>query len=85
MADKIPADIKKLSFEAALQELETIVSELETGEVDLEKSIKVYERGTALKAHCEDKLREAEMKVEKITLGSAGAAKGTAAANLDID
>jgi len=85
MAEKIPADIKKLSFEAALQELETIVSELETGEVDLEKSIKVYERGTALKAHCEDKLREAEMKVEKITLGSAGAVKGTAAANLDID
>lgn len=85
MAEKIPADIKKLSFEAALQELEKIVSELETGEVDLEKSIQVYERGTALKAHCEAKLREAEMKVEKITLGSTGAVKGTAAANLDID
>ncbi|GAA6157630.1 exodeoxyribonuclease VII small subunit [Pyruvatibacter sp.] len=85
MADKIPADIKKLSFEAALQELETIVSELEAGDVDLEKSIQVYERGTALKAHCEAKLREAEMKVEKITLGSSGAVKGSAAANLDVD
>ncbi len=85
MADKIPADIKKLSFEAALQELETIVSELEAGDVDLEKSIKVYERGTALKAHCETKLREAEMKVEEITLGPAGAVKGSAAANLDVD
>lgn len=85
MAEKIPSDIKKLSFETALQELEKIVSELETGEVDLENSIKVYERGTALKAHCEAKLREAEMKVEKITLGSAGAVKGSAAANLDID
>lgn len=83
MAEKIPADIKKLSFEAALQELETIVSELETGDVDLEKSIKVYERGTALKAHCEAKLREAEMKVEKITLGADGAATGSTAAQLD--
>ncbi len=88
MADKapaIPADIKKMSFEAALQELEKIVSELEAGDVDLEKSIQVYERGTALKAHCEAKLREAEMKVEKITLSPAGEATGTAAANLDND
>jgi len=85
MAEKIPADIKKLSFEAALEELESIVNELEAGEVDLEKSIQVYERGTALKAHCEAKLREAELKVEKITLGADGSAKGSAAANLDID
>ncbi|MEQ8747123.1 exodeoxyribonuclease VII small subunit [Pyruvatibacter sp.] len=85
MADKIPADIKKLSFEAALEELETIVSELEGGDVDLEKSIQVYERGTALKSHCEAKLREAEMKVEKITLDASGAAKGTAAAHMDDD
>lgn len=85
MADKIPADIKKLSFEDALEELEAIVSQLEGGDVDLEKSIQVYERGTALKAHCEAKLREAEMKVEKITLGPDSAPAGTAAAHMDED
>lgn len=86
MADKapaIPADIKKLSFEDALKELEAIVGQLEQGDVGLEESIKVYERGTALKAHCEARLREAEMKVEKITLGASGSAEGTAAAHLD--
>jgi len=86
MADKapaLPADIRKMSFEAALKELEAIVEQLEHGDVDLERSIAVYERGTALKAHCEAKLREAEMKVEKITLGPAGDAEGTAAAHLD--
>ncbi len=88
MADKapaIPADIKKLSFEQALEELEGIVAQLEDGNVDLEKSIQVYERGTALKAHCEAKLREAEMKVEKITLGPGGTPEGTAAAHVDED
>jgi len=85
MAEKIPADIKKLSFEAALQELESIVSELEAGDVDLEKSIQVYERGTALKAHCEAKLREAEMKVEKINVSPEGVPTGVAAAHLDED
>lgn len=86
MADKapaLPADIRKMSFEAALAELESIVGQLEQGDVGLEQSIEVYERGTALKAHCEAKLREAEMKVEKITLGPSGTAEGTAAAHLD--
>jgi exodeoxyribonuclease VII small subunit len=64
--------IDALSFEAALRELETIVSRLEQGEVDLEDSIALYERGTALKAHCEKKLRSAESRLEKIVLGPDG-------------
>jgi exodeoxyribonuclease VII small subunit len=81
MADKTdkkaPAAIEDLSFEAALEELETIVSRLEQGEVDLEDSIVLYERGMALKAHCEKKLKGAEARLEKIVLGPEGAAKGT--------
>jgi exodeoxyribonuclease VII small subunit len=80
MADKrdiVLAPIEGLSFEAALAELETIVSRLEQGEVDLEDSIALYERGTALKAHCEKKLKGAEARLEKIVLGPEGTAKGT--------
>lgn len=66
------AKIDDLSFEAALAELETIVQQLESGDVELEKSIAIYERGAALKAHCEKKLREAELKVEKIVLDDNG-------------
>ncbi len=69
--------VEDLSFEAALEELETIVSRLEQGEVDLEDSIALYERGMALKAHCEKKLKGAEMRLEKIVLGPDGAPKGT--------
>jgi exodeoxyribonuclease VII small subunit len=69
--------VEDLSFEAALEELETIVSRLEQGEVDLEDSIALYERGMALKAHCERKLKGAEMRLEKIVLGPDGAPKGT--------
>ena len=72
----VPA-VEDLSFEAALEELETIVSRLEQGEVDLEDSISLYERGMALKAHCEKKLKGAEMRLEKIVLGPDGAPKGT--------
>jgi exodeoxyribonuclease VII small subunit len=72
-----PPAVEILSFEAALEELETIVSRLEQGEVDLEDSIALYERGMALKAHCEKKLKGAEMRLEKIVLGPDGAAKGT--------
>ena len=61
-----------LSFEAALKELETIVSRLEQGEVDLEDSIALYERGQALKAHCDKKLKAAESRLEKIVLGTGG-------------
>lgn len=67
------ADIESMSFEAALAELESIVGKLEKGDVELEQSIAIYERGAALKAHCEKKLREAELKVEKIVVGSGGA------------
>ena len=68
-----PAPIESLSFEAALSELESIVSRLEQGEVDLEDSIVLYERGQALKAHCERKLKAAESRLEKIVTGAKGA------------
>ena len=68
----VPVDA--LSFEAALKELEGIVSRLEQGEVDLEDSIALYERGQALKAHCEKKLKTAESRLEKIVLGASGPA-----------
>ena len=74
--EALPA-VEGLSFEAALEELETIVSRLEQGEVDLEDSIALYERGMALKAHCEKKLKGAEMRLERIVLGPDGAPKGT--------
>ena len=66
------AEVAGLSFEAALRELETIVARLEQGEVDLEDSIALYERGQSLKAHCEAKLKAAEGRLEKIVLGAAG-------------
>lgn len=71
------AEIEKLSFEDALAQLEKIVAQLESGEAPLEKSIELYERGTALKAHCEARLKAAEAKVEKITLSAGGEAAGT--------
>lgn len=70
------ADITTLSFEKALAMLEDIVAKLEGGKVDLEESIKIYERGEALKKHCEKKLKEAEARIEKITLDSTGKPKG---------
>ena len=69
---KAPADIATMSFEDALRELEQIVQKLEAGDVPLDDSIRIYERGAALKAHCEARLREAELKVEKIVLGADG-------------
>ncbi len=63
-----PNAVEKLSFEDALEELETIVRKLEAGEAPLEESISAYERGTALKRHCEDKLRDAQVKIEKISI-----------------
>lgn len=73
---EVSNEVAELSFEAALRELETIVSRLEQGDVDLEDSISLYERGTALKAHCEQKLKGAEARLEKIVLGSDGQPKG---------
>jgi len=66
-------DIAAMSFEQALAELEKIVSELESGQAPLERSIEVYERGAALKAHCEKKLEAARLRVEKIVVGPGGA------------
>jgi len=65
--------IEEMSFEAALKELESIVGRLEQGEVDLEDSIVLYERGQALKAHCDKKLKTAEGRLEKIVQGAKGA------------
>ncbi len=76
MADTpIPADMTKLSFEDALRELEDIVRALEQGKGKLEDAIGSYERGAALKAHCERKLGEAQARIEKIALGADGVAK----------
>lgn len=71
------SDIAAMSFEAAMAELERVVRDLESGNVELEKSIGLYERGAALKAHCEAKLKAAEERVEKITLNAAGEPTGT--------
>ena len=77
------AEITSLSFEKALAALEEIVARLEGGKVDLEESIKIYERGEALRKHCEAKLKEAEARIEKITLDPAG--KPTGRAPLDVE
>ena len=69
--------IDKMSFEQALHELEAIVAKLESGSVELEVSIDLYERGEKLKNRCEALLKKATARVEKITLSSDGAAKGT--------
>lgn len=84
MADKatLPDDIAKMSFEDALAALEAIVKTLESGDGSLDESISSYERGAQLKRHCEAKLREAEAKVEKITLSADGSVRAEPA---DLD
>jgi exodeoxyribonuclease VII small subunit len=69
---EIPADIAKMSFEDALAQLEDIVRNLEGGDSALDDAIAAYERGAALKRHCESKLRQAQARVEKISLGADG-------------
>ena len=76
-------NISEMKFEVALAELESIVAKLESGNVDLENSIVTYERGEKLKAHCEGLLKQAEARIEKITLSSDGQATGTAP--LDVE
>lgn len=68
--------IGEMSFEQAMRELEEIVTQLDSGNVDLESSIRLYERGAKLKAHCEEKLKAAEEKVAAITLDADGNPKG---------
>lgn len=77
MAENSHADIKRMTFEKAIEELELIVKRLEGGQVPLEESVTIYERGQALKARCEELLKQAEARVEKITLDNAGNPKGT--------
>jgi len=77
------ADIKKMPFEQAIEELESIVRDLEGGKVPLEKSVVLYERGEALKKRCEELLRQAEARVEKITLDTSGKPAGSEP--LDVD
>jgi exodeoxyribonuclease VII small subunit len=76
MAETTQADVKKLSFERAIEELELIVKRLEEGRVPLEESIAIYERGEALKRRCEELLRQAEARVEEITTDASGQASG---------
>ncbi|WP_206455446.1 exodeoxyribonuclease VII small subunit [Aurantimonas marina] len=71
------SDIKRMSFEDALAALERIVSDLERGDVPLDRSIRIYERGEKLKNHCDRLLSAAEDKVEKIKLNRQGKPVGT--------
>ncbi|MBM9594540.1 exodeoxyribonuclease VII small subunit [Roseitranquillus sediminis] len=71
------APIDQMSFEDAMAELERVVDRLEHGDVALEESIRLYERGAKLKAHCEARLKAAEERVEALTLDAAGQPKGT--------
>lgn len=70
---EIAEDIRSLSFEQALAELESIVDRLETGDVALEESIEIYQRGAQLRAYCDEKLKTAQARIEKIT-GDGGVA-----------
>jgi exodeoxyribonuclease VII small subunit len=83
MAEKPTTDVKTMPFETAIAELEQIVRELEGGKVPLEQSVTMYERGEALKRRCEELLKQAEARVEKITLDAAG--KPTGSEPLDVD
>lgn len=69
---EIDEDIRQLSFEQALSELETIVDRLEAGDVALEESIEIYQRGAQLRAYCDEKLQNAQARIEKITGDGSG-------------
>ena len=80
MMNKVPVkhtDIKDMTFERALKELEAIVARLERGDVELEESIAIYERGECLRDHCDRLLKQAEAKVEKLTFSADGTPKAT--------
>jgi exodeoxyribonuclease VII small subunit len=76
-AERPHADVDRLSFERAIEELEAIVKRLEDGKVPLEESVAIYERGEVLKRRCEHLLRQAEARVEKIALDASGKPRGT--------
>jgi exodeoxyribonuclease VII small subunit len=77
MSDTSPPDLATLSFEDALEQLAGIVRQLEAGQVPLDSAISLYERATALKAHCDARLRDAEARIERIRIGSDGQPAGT--------
>lgn len=77
LADKTSADIQTMPFERAIDELESIIKRLEEGKVPLAESVEIYERGEALKRRCEELLKAAEARVEKITTGADGKADGS--------
>jgi len=77
MAETDLKPVEEMTFEAALKELEQIVNRLERGEVPLAESIVIYERGDALKKHCDALLKQAEARVEKIRVGADGKPTGT--------
>jgi exodeoxyribonuclease VII small subunit len=77
VAENSHADVQRMTFEKAIEELESIVKRLEGGQVPLEESVAIYERGQALKGRCEELLKQAEARVEKITLDNTGNPKGT--------
>jgi exodeoxyribonuclease VII small subunit len=83
MAENSNIDVKKMPFERAIEELESIVKNLEGGKVPLEQSVALYERGETLKKRCEELLRQAEARVEKITLDANG--NPTGSEPLDVD
>ena len=82
-SEAIPDDVAAMSFEAAMVELETIVQNLEDGQVDLDASIALYSRGAVLKRHCEAKLNAASEQVEKIVADGAGQAQAVEAADIE--
>lgn len=77
--EKFPEDIAAMSFEDALRELEDIVNRLEAGDVALEESLEIYQRGALLRAYCGDKLKSAQAKIEKVT------GNGSAREDLDVE
>jgi len=77
MASNASADVTTMTFERAIEELESIVKRLEDGKVPLEESVAIYERGETLKRRCEELLRQAEARVDKITTDANGAPVGT--------
>jgi len=83
MPESNNTDVKKMTFERAIEELESIVKRLEEGKVPLEESVAIYERGETLKQRCEELLRQAEARVEKITLDANGRPVGSEP--LDVD
>lgn len=79
----IPQEVLDLSFEEALDALDGVVAKLESGRAPLEESISLYTRGTALKAHCQNKLRDAQARVEKLTIDASGQVSGSAPFDTD--